>query len=193
MYINKEFLQETARAIYGKAEFCFENGSYPINRTLRELIDMFMHEAVENQPGCEFIMDSLSSQISINLLRQLKTDLPEAKSCSHYTNKQCINRAIEFLYENYNCDYSSDKVASQASLSPYHFIRIFKEETGKTPYQFLMDIKIEKAMELLQSRNKTITEACFLSGFKNLSHFTAVFKNKTGVSPSEYRKAVTIR
>ncbi len=73
-------------------------------------------------------------------------------------------------------------------MSPYHFIRIFKNETGKTPYEYLVDIKIEKACSLLRRSNLSVTEICFLCGFNSSSHFSTVFKQKIGVSPSMYRQ-----
>lgn len=95
--------------------------------------------------------------------------------------------------ENYTKEYSLEEVAQLANLSPYYFIKVFKTQTGKTPYDFLVDIKINKACTLLKTSSNTITEICEYCGFSNSSHFTNVFKRKMGVSPSEYRKAFILQ
>lgn len=92
--------------------------------------------------------------------------------------------------ENYTGNYSLQEVSRVANLSPYHFIRVFRAETGKTPYDFLLDVKIEKSKEMLKSVSKTVTDACFGCGFNNISHFTVAFKKRVGVTPSDYRKSL---
>ncbi|MFZ5642647.1 MAG: helix-turn-helix domain-containing protein [Bacillota bacterium] len=76
-----------------------------------------------------------------------------------------------------------------ANLSSYYFIRVFKAQMGKTPYEYLLDIKMEKAREMLKQRNHTITEICYECGFNSISHFTTAFKRKVGVTPTYYRKS----
>lgn len=189
--IDKEFIQETARLVYGKTEIYFVNDNYEFNSDLRNLIRLFMEETKSCQAGFEFILQSLSTQIVVNLLRHIKNNMPVLVNERNYTEIRSINRVIEFFMEQYNKDYSLEEVAGLANISPYHFIRVFKAHMGKTPYQYLMDIKIAKAKELLGNRRYlTITEICYMSGFNNLSHFSAVFKRKTGVSPSAYRKVL---
>jgi AraC-like DNA-binding protein len=92
------------------------------------------------------------------------------------------------LREEYSNSFSLEDVARIANLSPYHFIRTFKSMTGKTPYDYLLDVKIENSKNLLKLKNYTITDICFHCGFNNLEHFSSVFKRKVGIIPSQYRK-----
>jgi AraC-like DNA-binding protein len=145
--------------------------------------------ALENhskQNGYKFIIESLSIQIAVNLLRNVKSNIPQQKE---YVSLFCsvnIRRAIEYVYEYYNTNFSIDDMAREANLSKFHFIRVFKAETGKTPYEYMMDVEIQKAKELLKARQHTITEICFLLGFNDHSHFTKMFKKKTGCTPTEF-------
>ena len=77
-----------------------------------------------------------------------------------------------------------------ANLSPYHFIRVFKAETGKTPYEFLLEIKVEKAIELIKARKYTITEIAMMCGFTSSSHFSNVFRKIKGISPTDFIKYI---
>jgi ATP/maltotriose-dependent transcriptional regulator MalT/AraC-like DNA-binding protein len=102
--------------------------------------------------------------------------------------KENINRAVAYLRENFTKKYHLADVARVANLSPYHFTRVFKAQTGKTSSDYLLDIRVEKAREMLRTTDQTITEICFQCGFCNPSHFATVFKRRVGVGPSEYRK-----
>jgi len=81
-------------------------------------------------------------------------------------------------------------MADIAKMDRYSFIRSFKAQIGKTPYEFLLDLKIEKAKKMLASKDYSITEISMICDFSSHSHFTTTFKKKTGISPSEYRKGL---
>lgn len=185
---EKEFLQDISKQVYGKRHILFQNCSNNWSQSLQLLLRSFVEESSNRQTGHTFIMESLSTQIAINLFRQLKHNMAEPLKGNFYTTRDNINRAINFLREYYNEDYSLEEVAKIANLSTYHFIRVFKNETGKTPIEYLLDFKIDKAKSLLTNKDKSISEICYDCGFNNPSHFTRVFKYKTGVTPSIYRK-----
>lgn len=80
-----------------------------------------------------------------------------------------------------------DAVAAYAGYSRYHFLRAFKEAYGETPGQYLTHRRIERAEEMLRSADLSVTEICNLVGFSSLGTFSARFKARTGLTPSEYR------
>ncbi|MDO0935333.1 helix-turn-helix transcriptional regulator [Streptomyces sp. DG2A-72] len=80
-----------------------------------------------------------------------------------------------------------DAVAAHAGYSRYHFIRAFKAAYGETPGQYLTHRRIERAEEMLRTADLTVTEICNLVGFSSLGTFSARFKARTGLTPSEYR------
>jgi AraC-like DNA-binding protein len=79
-----------------------------------------------------------------------------------------------------------DNIADEAYFSKFHFIRLFKKIYNKTPHQYLMYVRIEKARQLLQS-NTTVSEVCFSIGFNSISSFTGLFKKTVGLTPSAYQ------
>lgn len=185
---DKEFLCETARMVYGEKTVEFELGGISFDIEVKELIRAFIEEDVNKQTGYEFMKESISTQIIVKLLRQLRSNLSVVLREQNYIEKNAVNRVIEFFMEHYNDEYSMQDVSQIANFSHYHFIRVFKAQTGKTPYEYLTDIKIEKAKIMLKDRTVTITEICYLCGFNNPNHFANVFKRKVGVTPSLYRK-----
>lgn len=80
-----------------------------------------------------------------------------------------------------------DAVAACAGYSRYHFLRAFRDVYGETPGQYLTHRRIERAEEMLRCANLTVTEICTLVGFSSLGTFSARFKARTGLTPSEYR------
>jgi AraC family transcriptional regulator len=123
-------------------------------------------------------------------LRNTNNNAREKMNRKDVDARESILRAIDYLKENYNQKLSNSELLSIANLSPYYFIRLFKRETGKTPHEYLVHLKIEKAKELLSYSNYSITEICFLCGFSEHSHFSKVFKKLTGSTPLNYRKSM---
>ena len=181
-------LEEIASSLYGKKNIEFNNIPVPLNLHLENLLDMFIYESQNKQVGYEFILENLSSLIGANILRTLKNNLHLPEKQVNGVNKREINRALDYLHTNLNYDFSLTVLAELVGFSKYHFIRAFKKETGKTPYQYYIDIKIEKAIELIKTHKYSITETCFMCGFKDHSHFSRVFINKTGLTPTRFKE-----
>ncbi len=189
--IDSDFLNEIAFSIYGKSNVYFKQGNYSFGNDLKALIKMFVEEYRDSRPGRKLTLKCLSTQIAVHMFRQIDSNMPFLFSSDCNTAKKNIDRAIEYLRNQYDGKYSLDETAGMAHLSPYHFIKVFKSYTGKTPYEYLMHVKIEKAKELLTAHNLSITEICFMCGFNNPSNFATLFKRKVGVTPSQYRKIIT--
>ena len=188
--IDEKFFNNIAHSIYGKKRVFFKNSNYIPNDNLQVLLRLFTEEARNGQPGQQFALQGICTQIAVNLLRSIDNDMPSSSEKLYGTDKKNIKKAVEFLTENYNREYSIDEVADIAKLSSYHFIRVFKAYTGKPPYEYLLDVKIEKARQFLALQRLSVTEVCFMSGFNNVSHFTTLFKKRTGMTPSDYRREV---
>ncbi|MDT8903065.1 helix-turn-helix domain-containing protein [Anaeroselena agilis] len=186
--VDRLYLQEMARQTYGKPGICFDYEQFFYDYELRAIMQSIITETNSKQLGYQFVIESLCVQLIVELFRKIKHNLPSSENRRTYYERDSINRVIAFLQENHNQEYSLDEVSRMANFSPYYFIRIFKAQTGKTPYEFLMEIKIREACRLLKAGGKSITEIAYLCGFGNSSHFSTVFKRKIGVSPLEYRK-----
>ena len=103
-----------------------------------------------------------------------------------YSNSP-IFTAINYIQNNYKDKITLDSLASNSCLSPYYFSRLFKKETGYTPYQYITNIRINRAKTLLINSTFTIKEICFQCGFNSESNFVTSFKEHTGTTPSDFR------
>ena len=186
--IDKSRMDHMTYTIMGKTDISFGNTSLNLDAELRILIQTFMKESNSMQMGYEFILQSISTQILINLMRNSKESWTAAvEKRSNISHSHRINRVIEMIRECYNRSFSLEDLATESNLSPYHFIRAFKNQTGQTPYDYLINIRIDKAKELM-NLNLSITDICLMCGFNNHSHFATVFKKKVGITPSQYRQ-----
>ncbi|MDF2892696.1 MAG: DNA-binding protein AraC-type [Clostridia bacterium] len=188
LFINKKFLQEISYEIYGNSYVSFSNTNYKISNMLRYSFELFAKEFKNPHAGNLLLLESLSTQITIGLLRELKSNFSNKVHEKNYDGIQHIDRVIEYMEENYNAAINLDDLCQVANQSLYHFIRVFKQETGKTPHEYLIDIRINKAEDMMKREEHSIKEIAEICGFINLSHFCTVFKKKIGESASSYRK-----
>lgn len=105
----------------------------------------------------------------------------------HEKASQKINKVYHYTIEHFREPISLEQVASLTSHSPAGFCRYFKTRTRKSYFQYLTEIRIAYACELLMEGNLDVTRVCYASGFNNLSHFHKQFKKVMRITPSEYR------
>ena len=115
-------------------------------------------------------------------------NITQQENKSAQTRQALLDSAIELFMKYGVKKVTIDDICNEIYLSSSYFKRIFKNETGNTPYQFLTEIRIERAKEMLKDKELTIREVARLCGFVNPGNLSAVFKRHMGISPSEYRK-----
>jgi len=96
---------------------------------------------------------------------------------------------VEFIERHYAEPLTVSALARRARLSPFHFIRTFREATGLTPHQYLRDRRLDRAKHLLQTTPMPVTEICEAVGFRSLGSFSTLFRRATGQSPRAFRAA----
>lgn len=120
-----------------------------------------------------------------NLIYQLQREY-----FSEYISKtkyDLILPAIEYIHAGYfSQSLTVEALSKKCGITPEYFRKIFKHFFGVAPLNYINDLKIKRAKELLKSGLYTITEVCEMSGFTDTSHFSRVFKKTVGCSPSAY-------
>lgn len=91
---------------------------------------------------------------------------------------------LDYLNENYMFDLSMNEIASYTGRSLATFKRDFAKVSDLTPQKWIIKRRLEAAHDLIKSGKKKVTEACFDVGFKNLSHFSKIYKEAYGMAPS---------
>ena len=102
-----------------------------------------------------------------------------------------IKQAQEYIDHHYmNADLSLNEVAAQVILSSCHFSAVFSHETGRTFKEYLTDIRMKKAKELLRTTTMKAFEICYQIGYNDPHYFSHVFHKNTGLTPIEFRLQV---
>jgi AraC-like DNA-binding protein len=99
-----------------------------------------------------------------------------------------LDRARKFIDRCYDLPLNLDEISSQACFSRYHFLRLFRQAFNKTPHQYLIDRRIERAKELLTANDLRVTDVCFEVGFQSLGSFSSLFHKSVGHPPIIFRE-----
>lgn len=102
---------------------------------------------------------------------------------------ELVARAQSYIQENYHKDLSLDEMSRHMDLSPYYFSKLFKEETGSNFVEYVTNLRIRKAKELLAGDGGSMKEICAAVGYSDPNYFSRIFKKNTGVTPTEYRES----
>ncbi len=121
-----------------------------------------------------------------NCLRSLFSYFSICKT--NYTDEPAISRIIDYMNSNINKSLHLQHISEKLNITNDYLIRYFKKQTGYTPMDYFINLKIQKACYLITTTDKAICDISAELGFNNPYYFSRIFKNKTGYSPSEYRK-----
>lgn len=106
------------------------------------------------------------------------------------TMKQVIQKAKEYIMENYqDPDLSVEKICRQLHLSPAYFSTMFKKETGQAYIAYLTQVRLDKAVELLNKTDDKTYVIAAKVGYQEQNYFSYVFKKRFGISPTKFRGA----
>ncbi len=99
-----------------------------------------------------------------------------------------VEKAINFINENYKNDISLDDISQMVGISAYYFSKLFKNETGTNFIDYLTNLRISKAKELLDLGRLSVKEIGMEVGYPDPNYFSRIFKKNVGKSPSEYKE-----
>lgn len=122
----------------------------------------------------------------VNSITQLPADDINAKLKKFHL--VTIEKAKEYINENFYLDISLFEIASYACVSPFHFSRIFKAFTSFSPHRYLQQVRLKHSEMLLRGSLMPIADVSFNAGFTTAEYFATSFRQKYGMSPSDFRK-----
>ncbi|SFK86532.1 two-component system, response regulator YesN [Lachnospiraceae bacterium KH1T2] len=140
------------------------------NNYLKEIMDMEGQDELK-----EWFLEKMTT--ACNNVRNMRE--------KHSTD--IIKSAKQYIDSHFDKDLSLDEVSRTVNISPYYFSKIFKEESGMNFIEYLTNVRIEKAKELLRCSDRSMKEICVNCGYTDPNYFSRSFKKKVGVTPTEYK------
>ena len=101
-----------------------------------------------------------------------------------------LKNSIDYIYSNYQNEITRDSLADNVGLSPAYFGKQFKIYTGKKISDYINELRVQKAVELLTATDKSVIEIAFDSGFESLRTFYRAFYNTLGTTAIKYRENI---
>jgi AraC family transcriptional regulator len=132
--------------------------------------------------------ESAASLLAVHLLQRYSTQKPTIRKYKDGLTKTRLQQAVEYINDHLGEDLSLKEIANQVSMSQYHFSRLFKQSTGLTPWQYVVQIRLKTAKQLLAMQKLSMAEISERLGFANQQQFTTFFRKHMGATPTAYRQ-----
>jgi AraC family transcriptional regulator, L-rhamnose operon transcriptional activator RhaR len=157
-------------------------------RDLDPLINQLTREVRSDEPHADVLAESLFIQLAVALWRhRIPID------CDRLPTQSRFGHVLAYLRHHCTADVNIEDLAVNSGYSLRTFTRTFRQVTGTTPHNYLVQLRICHAKRAIQTTSDSITEIAFASGFHDSNYFSSCFSRMTGLSPSEYRRHVQDR
>jgi AraC family transcriptional regulator len=154
---------------------------------LRQLMLTLLAEAESGGRNGRLFVESMTTALAVHYLQQYGEGVAEPRAKG--LDARRLQRAKQWLDERYAEDLSLDELADAVAMSKFHFIRLFKASTGRSPYQYLIERRLQAAKQLLKAGELPIAQVAQAVGFGDQSALASQFKRAFGQSPSQWRAA----
>jgi len=168
----------------------FNTPDPPIERIGMSLLSEMMTRGL----GGELFAESLANVLALHVLRS-HSSLGRASrrrvGSEGGTSKRSLERATDYINDNLSQKLTLAEIAEVAYMSPHHFARSFKKDTGLSPHQYVIHRRVERAKALLANTDLNLAEIARAVGFANHSHLSSHVRRLLGVSPGALRLEIT--
>lgn len=154
---------------------------------LYKIIQRIVYLYTEQHPSKDFFVSNMVQELIVRILQAntRKTYLDNSKA---WSNNRRFAYIIEYIRKNLVETLTVKELSEKAYMSESNFYRVFKQEFGQSPVDFINQERIAKATELLTQPDCNLTDVFHSCGFKNRSYFNRMFKRIKGTSPSKYQQ-----
>ena len=153
-----------------------------LNDTLLTLVRRILDQVRSSTPGYHQVISGITLEI-LGLVHALCTQ----SKLIHDEDGESVERAKFFLRENLEAPLDMKMLIKELPMSYSKFRKLFKDSTGESPNQYHLNLRLDKAKELLNTTNLNVTEVAYSLGFESVFYFSKLFKKKNGVSPKSFR------
>lgn len=153
-------------------------------------LGLALKKEVESDNNSLLYAESAATMLAVHIFRNYAVQKPIIKNFAGGIPRCQLKFVIEYIKENLDRNLSLIQLAELVQMSPNYFVRLFKQSTGVTPYQYVLNCRINKAKELLKDHKLTLAEISQQLGFYDQSRFTNTFRKRMGITPKRYRNSL---
>lgn len=186
--VSKVSLDEFLGFISGQESGGYLTVSSAYRSNIVTCMQTIMQETKDACEDGEFLQSLLVMELFVWLSRSLKHQWESSLHTKGDKLQELLDAARQYIDENYSADISLDHIARYVYLSTSHFARAFKQCYDISPIQYLLTVRIQRSLPLLEETNEKIGDIALAVGFSAQQRFNEIFKKQIGVSPSEYRR-----
>jgi AraC family transcriptional regulator len=139
-------------------------------------------------PTGQFYGEAIMTMLVARLLQSHSNIIFQTKNIKNGLSRHNLRRVLEFIDSNISEELNLKEISNVSGLSPFYFLRCFKESMNVTPHQYIVKTRIERAKLMLRSNEIPISEISLNCGFLCQSHFTNAFRKFTNTTPLKYRR-----
>ncbi len=148
---------------------------------------MLFTELQQAFSGSRLYLDSLTNALAVNLLRQFSVAKPQLPIYEGGLPQSQLMQILDYIDAHIDQDIKLSDLARLLDMSQFHFSRLFKQSIGMSPYQYLIQQRVERAKLLLKQTDQFISDIALDCGFNSHSHLSKQFRQLTGMTPKAYR------
>ncbi len=165
------------------------NGVHLNGKKIQEAIFMIENEFENRQTGSEFVIKAYVMLI-LSLIVQYYSDGFESGGIKRSSHYKSIERTLLYINENLSSKITLEELAGIANMGKTNYSVAFKNATGMTVWEYLLNARVEMASGyLIENKDDfNVTEIALMCGFNNTAHFSKTFKKIKGSTPSDYKK-----
>lgn len=186
--LDAGFVAKTAAENHFSNSFHFVESIQREDPMVQHMGLALLEDAVAESPAGRLYGDSIIQTLTLHLLKNYTTADAASETAHGGLSGYRLKRVKDFIEGNLEEDLGLAEIAAVADLSQFHFSREFRKSTGLTPQSYVMQQRIESAKRLLTEPGLPIVEVSLRTGFKNQSHFTALFRKFTNFTPKAWRE-----
>lgn len=147
-------------------------------------------EAEQYLPHGSLYGDQMSGLLLHHLLRNYPSRTQQARSFHGGMTPRNLRQVLSYIEEHLHADLKLAQLAQLVGMSPQHFARTFKQETGLPPYRYVIERRIARAKDLLRNTKEPVGDIAFAVGFDSPSHFGKHFRSACRMTPNDYRRSI---
>ncbi len=160
-----------------------------IDRHISALLLEMTADLDDGSPAGKIYGESLANTLAVYLLKRYAVRRISPVIYKGGLPGYRLKRVLDYVADSLETNVSLSKLAAIADMSPHYFSELFKQSTGRSPHNYVLLQRIERAKQQLRDPKRSIIEAGLDAGFQNSSHFARMFRKLEGTTPSKFRRS----